>query len=72
MKIRFLKSPSGEFGLAYFVGDTVEMENKQAQTIIDAGYAVAVDKKIETATEPVSEIATEPAPKKAGRKPQNK
>jgi len=42
MKIKFIKSPA-KFGLAYFVGDEAEFEEKQAKSLIEAKYAVAVE-----------------------------
>jgi hypothetical protein len=38
-KIKFTKSPTGLFRLAYFPGDVVEMNTNQADVIIEAGYA---------------------------------
>lgn len=37
-KIEFLKSPMA-FGLAYFPGEKTELEAKQAEELIDAGFA---------------------------------
>jgi len=38
--VEFTRSPSGSpFRLGYFVGDVVELEEKQAQTLIDAKFA---------------------------------
>lgn len=42
VKIKFLKSPAGKFLLSYRVGQVVEMEEKQASEIIEAGYAEKV------------------------------
>lgn len=41
MKIKFIKSPA-PLGLAYFQGNEAEFEDKQAQSLIDAKYAVEV------------------------------
>lgn len=40
MKIKFTKSPTAVFKLAYFEGDVVDMPDKQAEMLIEAGYAV--------------------------------
>ena len=45
MKIRFKRSPIGVFRLGYFVGDVVDMEEKQAGLLIDNGYAEPVSPK---------------------------
>lgn len=42
VKIKFLKSPAGKFLLSYRVGQVVEMEEKQASEIVEAGYAEKV------------------------------
>jgi hypothetical protein len=42
MKIRFIESPSGVFGLGYFVGDEVDMEEKKAKLLVDSGFAEVV------------------------------
>lgn len=62
MLIKFVKSPVALFGLGYFIGDEIECEDKQAQTMIEAG--VAVPSRSEK-----SENATEPKPEQAVRKP---
>ena len=41
MKIKFIK-PTAPLGLAYFQGDEAEFEDKQAQSLIDAKFAVEV------------------------------
>lgn len=38
LKVKILKPVAGAFGLAYFPGDTAELEEKQARTLIEAGY----------------------------------
>lgn len=40
VEITFIKSPTGAFGLAYSVGNKVEMEAEQARELIEAGFAV--------------------------------
>lgn len=38
-KIEFLKSPTGVFNLGYSAGDQCSIEAKQAEILIDSGYA---------------------------------
>lgn len=38
-RIRFVLSPTGVFKLAYNVGEEAVLEEKQADTLIEAGYA---------------------------------
>lgn len=46
IKVKFRKSPSGNpFNLGYFVGDIATVEEKQAQELIDAGYAFECGKE---------------------------
>lgn len=42
-EITFTKSPTGLFKLGYHVGDTVKMNQKQANELIEAGVAVPSD-----------------------------
>jgi hypothetical protein len=42
MKVKFIKPPA-PLGLAYFQGDEAEFEDKQAQSLIDAKFAVAIE-----------------------------
>lgn len=39
IKIRFTKSPTGVFNLAYFPGDIVEMPANQAEVLIESEFA---------------------------------
>lgn len=39
IKIKFTASPAGRFLLSYGVGEVVAIEAKQAEEIIEAGYA---------------------------------
>jgi hypothetical protein len=43
--IKFTKSPTGEFNLAYFEGDVVEFEDALAKQLMDDGYATPADEK---------------------------
>lgn len=42
VKIKFTKSPTGRFNLAYNIGEVAEFEVKQAAEIIDAEFGVYV------------------------------
>jgi hypothetical protein len=42
LKIKFTKSPTGTFNLAYSEGDEAEFSMAQAAELIEAGYAIAV------------------------------
>lgn len=44
MKIKFIKSPA-PLGLGYFQGNEAEFEDKQAQSLIEAKFAVAVEEE---------------------------
>jgi len=48
--VKFSKSPTGKFDLAYWPGDVAELSELQAQMVIEAGYGYKVD------PEPVSKI----------------
>jgi len=39
VKVKFVKSPSGQFLLPYNVGQTVEIDPEQAKELIDSGFA---------------------------------
>jgi len=66
MKVRFKKSPIGEFKMAYFAGDEVSLPQGQAEMLIEAGYADAVGEvNIETAVDKtVIEIPEKKKPSK--------
>ena len=38
-KVKFLKSPTGAFRLGYGIGEIAEIEEKQAETLIEGGFA---------------------------------
>jgi len=44
-KIKFIVSPTGKFQLAYNVGETGTFDSKQADELIELGYAKEVGKK---------------------------
>jgi hypothetical protein len=39
IKVKFLLSPTGKFGLAYSAGEVGEFEEKQAAELVEAKYA---------------------------------
>ena len=39
IKVKFLLSPTGKFGLGYSAGEEGEFEEKQAAELVDAKYA---------------------------------
>ena len=43
MKIEFIKSPTGVFGLAYSSGEKADLDTKIANNLIKDGYAIAVE-----------------------------
>jgi hypothetical protein len=51
-KIRFIKSPTGVYNLAYCVGEVAEMKELQAKELIDAGFAELVEEPQAPATKP--------------------
>lgn len=42
INIEFIKSPTGKFNMGYAEGDIVTMNVKQAEIVIEAGYAKKV------------------------------
>jgi hypothetical protein len=44
-KIKFIKSPVGAFNLAYQIGSEAEINEGQANVLVDAGYAVFIGEK---------------------------
>ena len=55
MLVKFLINPTGIFNLAYNMGEVVEIENKQAELLLEAGAVEIVA----------------PAPKPSKKKPVN-
>lgn len=54
MKVKFIQSPVGPFGLGYSIGDEAEINDTLAATLVEQKYAVEV-KEIEVATIPQME-----------------
>ncbi|KQS45918.1 hypothetical protein ASG38_15015 [Flavobacterium sp. Leaf359] len=44
-KVRFILSPTGLYGLGYNIGDVAEFEAKQADELIESGYAEPAENK---------------------------
>jgi len=42
MKIKFIKSPTGAFNLAYSEGEEAEFPKGQADFLIEAGFAIKI------------------------------
>ena len=55
MLVKFLINPTGQFNLSYNLGEVVEIENKQAELLLEAGAIEVVA----------------PAPKPSKKKPVN-
>jgi len=49
--VKFLHSPSGKFNLAYNCGDEVDLPKNLAEEVVDAKYAVFVEKATSTTKE---------------------
>jgi hypothetical protein len=43
MKVQFIKSPIGKFGLAYAEGMQADLQKEQAVLLIEAGYAIQLE-----------------------------
>jgi hypothetical protein len=43
VKVKFLKSPTGAFGLAYAAGDETNVSVSLAEKMIDSGFASRID-----------------------------
>lgn len=46
MKVKFIISPIGAFGLAYGEGMEADLNEGQALQLIEAGYAIAIDEEV--------------------------
>jgi len=57
MKIKFVKSPVGAFGLAYFENDVTELSDALAKEVIDLGYGI--EETLEVTEELTEEVITE-------------
>ena len=54
MKIKFLINPTGKWNLSYNVGEVVELEQKQAELLIEAGDAVLVEEAKPKKVKPIN------------------
>jgi hypothetical protein len=70
VKIKFIKSPTGKFRMAYNVGHSGLVTKERADLLIKEGYAVLVEqtKKVETKTNTEAEKVTSTAKKRTTRK----
>jgi hypothetical protein len=66
MKIKFVKSPVGAFGLAHFENEVVELESKLAAEVIEAGFGIEVIEEVteELTEEVITEVTEEVKTKK--------
>jgi len=63
MRIKFIESPIGKFGLAYAKGMEADFGKEQAILLIEAGYAIALE-----AETPETELEVETPEKPKRRK----
>ena len=69
IKVKFIKSPTGKFRMAYNAGHSGLVRKELADKLINEGYAVLVEsKKVETKTNTEAETATTTAKKRTTRK----
>lgn len=54
MKVKFLINPTGKWNLSYNVGEVVELEQKQAELLIEAGDAVLVEEAKPKKVKPIN------------------
>ena len=74
VKVKFIKSPTGKFRMAYNAGHSGLVHKELADKLIKEGYAVLVDaptKKVETKTSSEAESATTQAKNEQLVKPSN-
>jgi len=69
IRVKFIKSPTGKFRMAYNAGHSGLVRKELADKLIKEGYAVLVEtKKVETKTNTQAESATATAKKRTTRK----
>ena len=56
MKVRFLKSPTGIYNLAYSIGQTAELNLVLAKELISAGVAEEIPTEKIVAKKPVKKV----------------
>lgn len=67
--ITFIKSPAGQFGLAYFEGQSAELSKALESELVDSGYATYTKETIESKElDIVVEDATSKAEVETGKK----
>ena len=69
VRVKFIKSPTGKFRMAYNAGHSGLVRKELADKLIKEGYAVLVEStKVETKTNTEAEKATTTAKKRTTRK----
>ena len=70
VRVKFIKSPTGKFRMAYNAGHSGLVHKELADKLIKEGYAVLVDAptKVEAKTSTEAELATTQAKKRTTRK----
>ena len=71
VKVKFTKSPTGRFGMAYNAGHTGFVKPEIAKKLVEEGYAVILEnptKKVEEKTSYQAEAVIETAKKRTGKK----
>ena len=69
IRVKFIKSPTGKFRMAYNAGHSGLVRKELADKLIKEGYAVLVETtKVETKTNTEAEKATNTAKKRTTRK----
>lgn len=64
MKVKFTKSPIGAFGLAYGEGMEADLNEGQAEQLIEAGYAICIDEEVKQTAVSKEVLETPEKPKK--------
>ena len=69
IRVKFIKSPTGKFRMAYNAGHSGLVRKELADKLIKEGYAVLVEStKVETKTNTEAEMAGNTAKKRTTRK----
>lgn len=63
MKVKFIESPTGVLGLAYFVGDEIEVNDEKAKLLVDGGFAEPCTPSEEVDEPEVDELVRTEKPK---------
>lgn len=71
VKVKFTKSPTGRFGMAYNIGHTGFVKPEIAEKLVKEGYAVILEtnkKQIEEKASPQAAAVIEQSKKRTGKK----